>query len=381
MNLHRPRQLESVPQPDLVVTEDYRTAFRETLFATCFAGWEPSYLEAKAGESDVEDHVAARMIEIQKSVLPWISEGFDLAGKSVLEIGCGTGSATVPFALRAELVRAYDISPASLEAAKARARLLGVPRIDFRLLDGAWAQTERASEAFAEQQEPTDVVLLIALLEHLTISERLNVLRAAWKILKPDGILVIYDTPNRLAYYDAHTFLLPFFDCLPDQLAIQYAAKSSRPYFSIDQKGDVVENLYRLGRGVSYHEFDLAIGLSNLTVANDGNSEYMRHQQSMGNAAYQWALREIFRKHLPEVPLGFATPNLDLLLIKRPPVGRGIAAPTIEEPELNPWSQTDIGRQFLRLTIKNFIAGVRDPAEFKKKLRGWWNRRVLGKNK
>jgi S-adenosylmethionine-dependent methyltransferase len=373
--------VESAPQTDLVVTEDYRTAFRETLLATCFAGWEPSYLEAKAGESDVEDHVAARMMEVETTVLPWISEVFDLSGKSVLEIGCGTGSATVPFALRAESVRAYDISPASLEAAKERARLLRVPAIDFRLLDGAWAQTERASEAFAQQQEPTDVVLLIALLEHLTIPERLNALRSAWKILKPNGILVIYDTPNRLAYFDSHSFFLPFFDCLPDQLAIQYSAKSTRPYFSIDERGDVLENLYRLGRGVSYHEFDLAIGLSNFTVANDGNNEYMRHQQSMGNAAYQRALREIFRKHLPEVPLAFTTPNLDLVLVKRPPLGRGIEAASIAEPEPNLWSQTDITRLFLKLTAKNLITVVRDPAEFRKKLRGWWNRRVLGESK
>ncbi len=381
MNLHHPKQLETVPQADLVVTEDYRTVFRETLLATCFAGWEPSYLETKAGESDVEDHVAARMMEIQNAVLPWISEAFDLSGKSVLEIGCGTGSATVAFARRAGSVRAYDISAASLEAAKERARLLGVPRIDFRLLDRAWAQTERASEGFAQQQEPTDVVLLIALLEHLTIPERLNALRSAWKILKPNGILVVYDTPNRLAYFDSHSFFLPFFHCLPDQLAIQYATKSARPYFSIDERGDVIENLYRLGRGVSYHEFDLAIGLSNFTVANDGNSEYMRHQQSMGNAAYQRALREIFLKHLPEVSLAFTTPNLDLVLIKRPPLGRGIEAASIAEPELNLSSQTDITRLFLKLTAKNLITVVRDPAEFRKKLRGWWNRRVLGEGK
>ena len=382
----------AVPQRTLVVTEDYRTAFRKTLLATYFAQWETSYLESDRGKRDIEDHIAGRMIEFETVVVPWICEVFDLYGKSVLEIGCGTGSATVPIALRAASVRAYDISMSSIEAAKERARLLGVGKIDFRKLDAAWAKTEEGSEAFARNEEKADVVLLIALLEHLTISERMNALRATWKVLEPNGILVIYETPNRLAYYDWHTSFLPFFLALPDELAVLYANKSKRPYFSIDHQGDVVENLYRLGRGVSYHEFDLAIGLENFTVANDGNSRGMqKHRQGMDHPTYDRALRDIFGQYLPEVPLGFAKPSLDLVLMKRPALGQGAHAtslPTeaqqesnlrlqIEEYERQLGSQTELTLRFLRLTAENLVSAVRDPRGFRRRLHGWWNRRIL----
>ena len=43
-----------------------------------------------------------------------------------------------------------------------------------------------------------DVFLLYAVLEHLTVAERLAVLRLAREVVKPDGAIVVCETPNRL---------------------------------------------------------------------------------------------------------------------------------------------------------------------------------------
>jgi hypothetical protein len=81
--------------------------------------------------------------------------------------------------------------------------------------------------------------------------------------LKAGGFLVICETPNRLWWYDSHTSRLPFFNWLPDDLAIEYSARSSRPEFRelhdrpIDDQTRLV--LSRWGRGASYHEMELCI--------------------------------------------------------------------------------------------------------------------------
>jgi SAM-dependent methyltransferase len=300
----------------LDVTEQYKSTFRKILLETYFANWDPAHLNSEAGERGIEDHVCNRMLEVEDRVLPWVSEVYDITGKSVLEIGCGTGSATVPFALRAHTVHSYDIDERSLKAVKQRAALLGAKNIDLRLLDASWAQSEEGLKSFSENVPRVDIILLMALLEHLTISERINVLRALWEILKPGGILIVYETPNRIGYFDWHSFLLPFFHYLPDQLAQLYSVKTPRAFFRVDPSGDLNENLYRLGRGVSYHEFELALNFEDLAVINDGYSKHLRHRQYLSHKSFDEAVLEIFEEHLPHIPRGFAKPSLDLIIRK-----------------------------------------------------------------
>ncbi len=139
-----------------------------------------------------------------------------------------------------------------------------------------------------------------------------------WSLLKPGGVLVCYETPNRLNYFDWHSYLLPFFNQLPDSLAILYAKKTPRPFFSAQGSSETerIESMYRLGRGVSYHEFELAIGLEQMTVINDGFSERLSHRRPLDHPTFGRALLEIFCAHLPKVPAGFSRPSLDLILLK-----------------------------------------------------------------
>jgi S-adenosylmethionine-dependent methyltransferase len=305
------------------ISETYRSEFSDILRRTFFTSWLPGYLDSNEGKGDLEGHISLRMQEVERVVLPWVAEVFDVRGKSILEIGCGTGSSTIPFGLQARELHAIEVSELSIEAARSRARLLGADNIVFHLAPDNWARSEESATAFLDLVPSVDVVLLEALLEHLTIGERLSVLRAAWKRLRPGGIIVIYETPNRLSHFDWHTFLLPFFDALPDELALRFASRTPRqdslrtyrPYAQPDPAADAIELLYRLGRGVSYHEFELAIGLRQFFVLNDGYSPLLHPQRhGLSFALWEEALLELFAQHCPDVAQGFARPSLDLIL-------------------------------------------------------------------
>jgi S-adenosylmethionine-dependent methyltransferase len=97
----------------------------------------------------------------------------------------------------------------------------------------------------------------------MSLSERLESMRYSWEITRSGGAWIVNETPNRLWYYDGHTSLENFFHWLTDDLAILWAHRSRRTSFadafppgSNDRKIEFA----RWGRGVSFHEFDLAIG-------------------------------------------------------------------------------------------------------------------------
>lgn len=85
--------------------------------------------------------------------------------------------------------------------------------------------------AVAARQGEIDVFLLYAVLEHLTVSERLAVMRLARELVKPGGAIVVCETPNRLIYFDHHTAQMPFFHLLPDELALACYQRSEREDF------------------------------------------------------------------------------------------------------------------------------------------------------
>ncbi len=117
----------------------------------------------------------------------------------------------------------------------------------------------------AAYQGTIDVFLFYAVLEHMTLEERLAALRLARLTVRPEGHIVVCETPNRLTPLDHHTGQIPFLHMLPGALAAQYYGRSGREDFveavdraAADGPAALRDALVRWGYGMSYHEFELA---------------------------------------------------------------------------------------------------------------------------
>lgn len=115
----------------------------------------------------------------------------------------------------------------------------------------------------------------------MTLDEKLASISTAWKRLKPGSHLVVVGTPNRLWREDGHTSLLPFFNWLPDDLAMHYSQYSPREYFNDEFRPPFNDNMRlkftRHGRAASYHEFQLAIPNLELASVSCMNSWVRSH--------------------------------------------------------------------------------------------------------
>jgi ubiquinone/menaquinone biosynthesis C-methylase UbiE len=117
----------------------------------------------------------------------------DLRGKTVLDLGCGTGDLSVILARRGGRVVGVDVSPASVRIALRRARANGVS-------DSMTARVMSAhSLAFADAS--FDVVAGKAILHHLDLlRSRDEILR----VLKPGGLGIFIEP---IAFSKALTFM------------------------------------------------------------------------------------------------------------------------------------------------------------------------------
>ena len=71
---------------------------------------------------DLDRHSFQRHDAAVTYVVPWVNQAIPLAGKEIVEIGCGTGSSTAAFAPYSGRVYGYDISDSSIAAAEVRLR-------------------------------------------------------------------------------------------------------------------------------------------------------------------------------------------------------------------------------------------------------------------
>jgi len=156
----------------------------------------------------------------------------------------------------------------------------------------------------------------------MTYDERLASLADCWRMLPPGGLLCCLDTPNRLWHVDRHTSHLPFFHWLPDPLAVRYARFS--PYAPLRRVlGDFKptpgneEQLIRAGRGVSFHEFELAIApVADLNVVSCRNNALVwRIKAGLPNDDDDGFMRSLMRLS-PDAHAAWFFPRLDLIIEK-----------------------------------------------------------------
>ncbi len=123
--------------------------------------------------------------EINPLRVNWIDERVSLAGKKVLDIGCGGGILSEAMAQRGATVMGIDMGEAPLAVARLHQLESGV-NVDYRQI---------TAEELAEQMpEQFDVVTCLEMLEH--VPDPASVIRACQRMVKPGG-QVFLSTINR----------------------------------------------------------------------------------------------------------------------------------------------------------------------------------------
>jgi 2-polyprenyl-6-hydroxyphenyl methylase / 3-demethylubiquinone-9 3-methyltransferase len=118
--------------------------------------------------------------------LEWIDSMAGLAGKEVLDIGCGGGILSEAMARRAAQVTGIDLASKALGVARLHALETGVENIEYR---------EIAAEGLAEELPAAfDVVTCMEMLEH--VPEPSLVVQASATLVRPGG-WVFFSTLNR----------------------------------------------------------------------------------------------------------------------------------------------------------------------------------------
>ena len=120
--------------------------------------------------------------------LDWIDQQARLAGKRVLDVGCGGGILAESMAQRGADVLGIDLSTKPLRVAQLHALETGVSGLRYR---------EVAAEALAEEMPASfDVVTCMEMLEH--VPQPASVVQACARLVRPGG-WVFFSTINRNA--------------------------------------------------------------------------------------------------------------------------------------------------------------------------------------
>ena len=166
------------------------------------------------------------------------------------------------------------------------------------------------------------MIMFYATLEHMTHDERMISMSDSWHMLSPNGIFCVVDTPNRLACFDSHTSSLPFFNWLPDDLAFMYSRFSPREIFNtLFREMDEISRLEftRWGRGISFHEFQLAmndVDLSSVSCLSDFVRSQCYFRWLLWRFSDQYKYESVLKNLAPDIHSAFFQPSLDLLFRK-----------------------------------------------------------------
>ena len=284
------------------------------------------------GDGSLPLHMATwedRRLAAVDSLIPWIESAVPLAGKTVLEYGCGAGPVSAAFGGRVARHIGYDIEPAAIADGRSKLAELGVANIELH-----HAPVASIFQSVEEHAGEIDVFVLYAVLEHMNVAERLEVLELARRVVRPDGAIVICETPNRLILWDWHSSQAPFLAQLPDELALRYYDRAPRQEF-IDtiraglerSPEDGQEALTRFGRGMSYHELELVFGdLSRHVLASNWEPGLFTAREIHPEEV---ALARMMGQVRPDLAPAFSRYWLDVVLS---------ASPISEPPRmLRPW--------------------------------------------
>ena len=271
-----------------------------------------SFRSAAEKAAMVDTIVSGRLGNHRRRTVPWLAASVPLQEARVLEVGSGHGASTLALVEQGASVVATDIDEEALALCRARLASVGLK---------ATTQAVNAKDLQAQfKGQEFDIVLFYASLEHMVTRERLEAIAAGFA-LAPGGYVAVAETPNRLWPYDSHTSKLPFFSWLPDDIAFEYSRHSPRPnireMYGGSPSPESLLHFLRRGRGVSYHDFELALKkrASDLDVVS---AMQLEQRGAVRTAAWAASIHgrteRLLRCYAPEgIHRGFFQPFLYLL--------------------------------------------------------------------
>jgi 2-polyprenyl-3-methyl-5-hydroxy-6-metoxy-1,4-benzoquinol methylase len=285
------------------LSEEYEKDIKEYLLNSYFDK------NQKIENNDLEDHINKRIIASRSKIIPWIMQTLELKNKKVLEVGSGTGSSSITLAEQGAVVTGIDLDNSSLKVAKHRAQILD---LEIKFLELSGIEIHTLNQSF-------DVVIYYAALEHMTIEERIDSLQQAYSLLSKSGYLIIVEAPNRLWIEDTHTSELPFFQWLPDNLAYLYSKYSKKASYNskyLDSEYLKLDEFHRRGRGISFHEFDLAfMDSENLNIVSSLNR--LVYSKNLINTFVYKKFYKIYLKSFTKKHKSYFEEYLDLIIQKK----------------------------------------------------------------
>jgi 2-polyprenyl-3-methyl-5-hydroxy-6-metoxy-1,4-benzoquinol methylase len=258
-----------------------------------------------------------RLENTRARYIPWLDSVSRLAGAKMLEVGCGSGPASIAFLEQGASVVGADVNEDHIELGRVRLGLYGFEKPQFiNILN---------KEFDALGAGTFDWVIFMASLEHMYLEERLNLLRRADQLLEPGGYLAVVECPNRLWYEDTHTSWLPFFNWIRDETAFRYGAYSNRSFVrGLASSGDAIsyDLFIREGRGASFHDLQLALGknfggyevVSSLVGFEEASNPLSRSKRKKEDVWYS----EFIASKAPHIHKGFFEDSHLNIILRKP---------------------------------------------------------------
>lgn len=191
------------------------------------------------------------------------------AAKTALEIGCGNGMKSLAWSGMFGRYIGVDLNAGSIGNAQRSQTMFGPRHLEFHHANAIDFITTLEREGTT-----IDLLVLYAVVEHLTLEERREILALASRVYDAGGVVLLEEAPNRLSRYDGHSFQTPFIQWLPLEMMRDYALRRS-PRDELRREIELAPDpgvaLFRAGVGVSFHEFELFWpGFDDAVVASDG---------------------------------------------------------------------------------------------------------------
>ncbi len=193
--------------------------------------------------------------EINPLRLDWINQIAAIAGKRVLDVGCGGGILAESMARKGADVMGIDLSEKALKVADLHSLDSGVP-VKYQKI--------AAEDLAAQQPASFDVVTCMEMLEH--VPDPASVVRACTNLVKPGG-KVFFSTLNR----NPKSYL---FAIIGAEYLLRLLPKGTHDYAKFITPAELAQDIRNAGlqldaiKGLSYSPLTQIYSLNNDTSVN-----------------------------------------------------------------------------------------------------------------